>query len=110
MLALDEAAGQVYFAAGKGSPLDTQVYRVPLAGGDVARLSTEDGVHAASFADNASVYVDNWSNPSTPPQLTLHRNDGTRIATLVDNDLADPEHPYAPYRAAHRPMTPGRRD
>ena len=40
VLALDEAAGQVYFAAGKDSPLDTQVYRVPLAGGDVARLST----------------------------------------------------------------------
>ena len=104
VLALDEAAGHVYFAAGKDSPLDTQVYRVPLAGGAVTRLSTEDGVHAPSFADNASVYVDNWSNPATPPQLTLHRNDGTRIATLVDNDLADPEHPYAPYRAAHRPI------
>ena len=24
-----------------------------------------------------------WSNPGTPPQLTLHRNDGTLIAPLV---------------------------
>jgi dipeptidyl-peptidase-4 len=107
VLAVDEQAGQVYFASGKDSPLDVQVYRVPLAGGAIERLSSEDGVHNASFANNASVYVDNWSTPTTPPQLTLHRNDGTRIATLVENDLDDPKHPYAPYRAAHRPVEYG---
>jgi len=104
VLAVDEAAGHVYFAAGKDSPLDSQVYRVPLAGGTIERLSKSDGTHAASFAANASVYVDNWSNPSTPPQLELFRNDGSRIAALLKNDLADPEHPYAKYAAAHRPI------
>lgn len=104
VLAVDEAGGQVYFAAGKDSPLDVQVYRVPLAGGAIERLSQPDGQHSATFARNASVYVDNWSTPVTPPQLTLHRNDGTLIAKLVDNDLDDPQHPYAPYRAAHRPV------
>lgn len=104
VLAVDEDAGQVYFAAGKDSPLDVQVYRVPLAGGAIDRLSQAPGVHAATFAANASVYVDNWSNPTTPPQLTLHRNDGTLIDHLVDNDLADPGHPYAPFRQAHLPI------
>jgi len=104
VLAVDEAAGFVYFAAGKDSPLDAQVYRVPLAGGAIERLSETDGTHAASFAANASVYVDNWSNPTTPPQLELFRNDGTRIAALLANDLADPQHPYAKYAAAHRPI------
>ncbi|MGH8077384.1 MAG: prolyl oligopeptidase family serine peptidase, partial [Lysobacter sp.] len=103
VLAVDEAAGQVYFAAGKDSPLDTQVYRVPLAGGAIERLSQTDGVHAATFAKNASVFVDNWSNPTTPPQLQLFRNDGSLIATLLDNRLDDPQHPYAKYKAAHRP-------
>ena len=104
LLAVDEAAGQVYFAAGKESPLDTQVYRVPLAGGAIERLSKEDGLHAATFARNASVYVDSWSNPATPPQLQLFRNDGKMIATLVDNRLADPKHPYAAFKDAHRPL------
>ena len=104
VLAVDEAAGQVYFAAGKDSPLDAQVYRVPLAGGAIERLSKADGVHAATFANNASVYVDSWSNPATPPQLTLHRNDGTLVAPLLANDLADPQHPYARFKAAHRPI------
>ncbi|WP_425606092.1 S9 family peptidase [Lysobacter firmicutimachus] len=103
LLAVDQAAGQVYFAAGKDSPLDSQIYRVPLAGGAIERVSQAEGYHSPSFADNASVYVDAWSNPTTPPQLELYRNDGSRIAALIDNDLADPEHPFAPYRAAQRP-------
>ncbi|QSX76811.1 S9 family peptidase [Lysobacter arenosi] len=104
VLAVDEAAGQVYFAAGKDSPLDAQVYRVPLAGGAIARLSQADGVHTASFAANASVFVDNWSNPTTPPQLELYRNDGTRIAALLENKLSDPQHPYAKFAAAQQPI------
>ncbi|WP_414674776.1 S9 family peptidase [Lysobacter sp.] len=104
VLAVDETAGQVYFAAGKDSPLDAQVYRVSLAGGAIERLTKPDGAHSASFANNASVFVDNWSNPTTPPQLELFRNDGTRIASLLSNDLADPQHPYAKFRAAHRPI------
>jgi len=104
VLAVDETAGLVYFAAGKDSPLDAQVYRVPLSGGAIERLSKADGTHAASFAANASVYVDNWSSPTTPPQLELFRNDGSRIAALLKNDLADPQHPYAKYASAHRPI------
>ncbi|HEY5851579.1 MAG TPA: S9 family peptidase [Lysobacter sp.] len=104
VLAVDETAGQVYFAAGKDSPLDAQVYRVPLEGGAIARLSKSDGVHMASFALNASVFVDNWSNPTTPPQLELYRNDGTRIAALLKNELTDPQHPYAKFAAAQQPI------
>ncbi|WP_157475005.1 S9 family peptidase [Lysobacter sp. Root494] len=112
VLAVDETSGFVYFAAGKDSPLDVQVYRVALPPSTSAsptlsgieRLSKPDGTHKATFAGNASVYVDNWSTPDTPPQLQLFRNDGTLIATLLDNDIIDPKHPYAKYRAAQRPL------
>ncbi|GAB6195404.1 S9 family peptidase [Lysobacter xanthus] len=104
LLALDARNGWVYFSAGRESPTQSQIYRVPLKGGAIQRLSQEAGWHSATFAANASVYVDNWSNPTTPPQLVLHRADGSEVATLVKNDLADPKHPYAPYRAAHRPV------
>ena len=53
--------------------LDVLVHRVVRGqrGGAIERLSKTDGVHNATFATNASVYVDNWSNPTTPPQLQL---------------------------------------
>ncbi|MBP6748756.1 MAG: S9 family peptidase [Xanthomonadaceae bacterium] len=109
LLAVDEANGQVYFSAGrtadgKADARQSHLHAVPLTGGKIRTLSTEPGMHGANFARNASVYVDAWSNAGTPPQIALHRADGTRLATLIDNDPAKPEHPYAGYRSAHRPV------
>ncbi|UKE73657.1 S9 family peptidase [Xanthomonas graminis] len=104
LLAVDEGAGKVYFAATKESPTQTQLYAVPLAGGAIERLSKPNGNHRASFAKNASVYVDSWSNTTTPPQIELFRANGEKIATLLVNDLADPQHPYSKYRDAQRPV------
>ena len=107
VLAVDPKAGYVWFAGTRDSPLEKHVYRVPLAGGAVERLSAPAGMHAASFAGNASVYVDSWSAPDMPPQIELFGNDGTKLATLLRNDLADPDHPYAKYRDAQRPVAFG---
>ncbi|WP_149195282.1 S9 family peptidase [Luteimonas suaedae] len=103
LLAVDQDAGRVYFSAGRESPTEKHLYAVPLAGGGIERLSQAPGLHNASFAKNASVYVDSWSNTRTPPQVELFRADGSRIAALVDNDLDAPDHPYAPFRDAHLP-------
>ena len=120
LLAVDQEQGLVYFSAGMRTtlpgvrsenllpapapaPTERHVHAVPLEGGDIQTLSREHGVHNASFAGNASVYVDSWSNTTTPPQIELFRADGVQLATLLPNELDDPQHPYAPYRAAHRP-------
>lgn len=104
LLAVDEATGTVYFRAGIESPRESRIYAVPLQGGTPKQLSRAPGMHSASFARNASVYVDSWSNTTTPPQIELFRADGSKIATLVDNRLNDPAHPYARYRDAQRPV------
>ncbi len=47
LLAVDEAAGLRLLRAGKDSPLDAQVYRVPLAGGEPSSACRRaDGMHA----------------------------------------------------------------
>ncbi len=109
VLAVDETEGMVYFSAGRdasgrAAARDMQIHVVPLVGGKIRTLSTEPGMHGASFAKNASVYVDSWSNARTPPQIALHRADGSLVANLIDNDPAKPAHPYAKYLAAHRPV------
>jgi dipeptidyl-peptidase-4 len=107
--AVDQDKGLVYFSAGrtadgKADARQNHIHVVPLAGGAIRTLSTEPGLHGASFAKNASVYVDSWSNTNTPPQIVLHRADGTRVAALVENDPSKPDHAYAPYRDAQRPV------
>ncbi|MCK9538990.1 DPP IV N-terminal domain-containing protein [Dokdonella sp.] len=102
LLALDEKAGLAYFAANRDDVLEAQVYAVRLDGSNAAaplRISEGAGWHAAVFADDASVWIDTFSNPGTPPQVSLRRNDGRRIAWIEANELR-PGHPYWPYRDA----------
>ncbi len=109
LLAVDEAKSMLYFSAGrdgtgKADARQSQLHVVALSGGAIKTLSTEPGMHSATFAKNASIYVDTWSNAATPPQIALHRADGSTIAKLLDNDPKNSAHPYAKYLAAHRPL------
>ena len=103
VLAVEETGGYVYFTATKDSVLERHIYRVSQTGGGIDKLSKAPGIHEGAFAENASIYVDSWSNSETPPQIELFKADGTRLATLLANDLTDPQHPYAKYRDAQRP-------
>jgi dipeptidyl-peptidase-4 len=102
--AVDPAAGLVYFGATKDSPIERHVYVAPLAGGEVRKISDAHGMHSATFAPGAKTWIDYWSSTSTPPQIELRNADGTLVAKLLENNPADPAHPYAPYLAAHRPV------
>src|SRR5690606_226271 len=89
LLAVDQERGLAYFSAGmRAAPSDAQegqpappeplptqrhIHAVPLDGGPIRTLSRHPGMHGASFARNASIYVDSWSNTTTPPQVTLHQ-------------------------------------
>ncbi len=95
--------GETDFLADVATPTQSHLFAVRLdGGGDYTQLTREPGLHTPVFAANASVYVDTWSNATTPPQIELFQADGTRIAALLPNDLSRADHPYAPYRAAHR--------
>ena len=102
LLAVDEAADSVSFAAGGIDPLQRQIFSVALstAGNEVTQLSHGEGMHAATFADNGKIYVDTFSNPATPPTVRVHAADGKEIAVLEANTL-DATHPYWPYHEQH---------
>lgn len=96
--------GFAYFSASIDTPIERHAYRVPLAGGEPERLTPEPGMHTSALSRDGRWLIDTWSAPDQPPQLMLRRNDGQLQAKLVDNDWDDPKHPYARYRAAHRPV------
>jgi len=92
---IDEGAGLVYFTGFKDTPIEQHLYSVPLEGGEVKRVSQEAGWHAPSLG--ADVYIDNFSSPTQPPQITI-RNlaDGSLKSTILANKL-DESHPYHRY-------------
>ena len=107
LLALDERRGLAYVAAAGPDALEKHVYAYRLDGrGAPKKLTAEPGWHEAEFAQDASVFVTTHSDPDTPPRVRLYRANGELVAALEPNVLDD-DHPYAPYRAAHRVPTYG---
>lgn len=100
LLAVDEKLQKLYFSGTKTTPRERHVYRTDFEGSAPVQLTKSDGMHLATFSDDASVYVDVWSNTQTPPQAELYSADGSKIASLVDNTI-DANHPYQKYSAVH---------
>ncbi|HEY3519603.1 MAG TPA: DPP IV N-terminal domain-containing protein, partial [Rhodanobacteraceae bacterium] len=103
VLKVDEKAGLVYVSSNKDAISDKQIYALKIDGSiasDPQRISQSEGWHEARFADDASLYVDTFSDPVTPPQVSVHQSGGKFIAWVEQNKL-DASHPYWPYHDAH---------
>jgi dipeptidyl-peptidase 4 len=86
---VDEAHDVVYFTATEKSPLERHLYRAGLDGSGFARISREDGTHGVSFAPDARTFVDSYSNSMSPPRQDLFHTDGSRVADLNENKVAE---------------------
>ena len=84
---VDEKAGWVYFSGRKDSVVERHLYRVPLAGGKIERISSRSGMHSAVFADNKPVYLDYFNSLSQPPQVSLHDETGKQLAWVEQNEV-----------------------
>jgi len=105
ILAVDEAAGKVYISSNKDAVIDKQTYSVNLDGGNAdqpVRITKQDGMHDDTFAQNGKIFVDTFSDPKTPPQVSIRRADGSLVEWLAHNEVKG-DHPYAKYMADHLP-------
>jgi len=103
ILAVDEGAGKVYIASNKDAVIDKQAYALNLDGSNATkpvRLTKGDGWHEDVFARNGKIFVDTFSDPNTPPQVSIRRADGTMVDWLEHNEL-NAQHPYAKYVPDH---------
>jgi dipeptidyl-peptidase-4 len=99
VLAVDEAAGKVYVSSNKDALMDKQTYALNLDGsnaGKPVRITKADGMHDTTFAKNGKIFVETFSDPKTPPQVSIRRADGTMVEWLEHNEVKG-EHPFAKY-------------
>jgi dipeptidyl-peptidase-4 len=103
VLAVDEKGGKVFVASNRDAVVDKQVYALALDGSAAnapRRITSGDGWHEASFSERGEVFIDTFSDPSTPPQIALRGADGGFIEWLDHNEVRA-DHPYARYMADH---------
>jgi len=109
ILAVDEQAGKVYIASNKDAVIDKQTYVLNLDGSNAnkpVRLTKQDGWHEDVFARNGKIFVDTFSDPNTPPQVSIRSADGSMVEWLEHNEL-NASHPYASYAKDHLPTEYG---
>lgn len=89
---VDEDAGIVYFTGFKDRPIERHLYAVSLEGGDIRKITQEEGWHGPTVG--ADIFIDNFSSPTQPPQVMVRNlSDGSLRSTVLANAL-DESHPY----------------
>jgi dipeptidyl-peptidase-4 len=99
--AVDAAGGMIWFTGFRESATEKHLYRVPLAGGEVERMTTEGGWYDAALAKDGSFYVEYGEGPLRPPYTAIRSAAGELLAWINENALTE-GHPYHPYLAGHR--------
>jgi len=82
LIGLDKEKKHCFFTSAKDSPLELHLFRLNLESGDIERLTENAGSHQVSFSADKSFYLDTWSDFTSMPQTSVHRNDGTEIRKL----------------------------
>ncbi|MDB5701757.1 MAG: family peptidase [Sphingomonadales bacterium] len=106
VVGVDEARGLVYFTGNRETPIDQNLYSVPLAGGQVVLLTQTGWWNAAVMSRDASKIIVTRSNPSQPDQTYLADAVGRHLSWVEENRV-ESSHPYAPYFAEHVPTVFG---
>ena len=84
-LGVDQKRKRVYFTAAVESPKNTSLYYVKLKGGEITKLSENEGSNSADFSEGFNYYLSKYSNINRPTVYSLHDADGKLIRMLKDN-------------------------
>ena len=83
LVGVDERRAFAYFIATVDSPLGRHLYRVPLDGGEPARVTHEPGWHAAVLAPDGEHFVDVWSNREHSPAVAVRPVEGGSAPLVI---------------------------
>jgi len=103
ILQVDETAGEVFFSGHADGPIEHHLYKVKLSDHKVTRplrLSKTGGWHKFSFPENGTDYINYYSDPMTPDQVSIQGGQGQFLAWIDENSLTE-GHPYFPYLKDH---------
>ncbi len=83
LLAVDEEAGFAYVTSDKASPIETHLYRVPLGGGEMQRITMGRGTHDVEMVPGNKAFVTHWSDTNTPSSTFLRDLDNKDVRVIA---------------------------
>jgi dipeptidyl-peptidase-4 len=79
---LDPSGTWAYFNTTAQSPLERQLYRLRIDGGQMEQLSQQAGFHQAALSGDGQYLVDQFSAVDTPPVTSILQADGSQVEVL----------------------------
>lgn len=74
---------EIIIAATKESPLQSNIYKVSVANGQITPMDNGQGVHHAQLSASGTYVIDNWSAPDVPRVIELRSTaNGKQTASL----------------------------
>jgi dipeptidyl-peptidase-4 len=96
--AVDEHAGRIFFAGSADTPLENHLYQVSLDGGSWSRMTSGGFDHTVHVSPSGDLFIDSFSNVSTPPRTVLRNYSGDQLSVLVSNDNPAEDYDFTPPR------------
>jgi len=84
-LVIDQPNRRLYFATNESGPYNKELFTVSFDGNDYKLLSEKTGYNSARFSRHCKYYVNNWSDANTPPVISVHRPDGSKVRVVEEN-------------------------
>ena len=83
LVAVDEVLGFAYVLSDQDSPIETHLYRIPLQGGEMQRITTGRGTHEVTMVPGNQSFVTHWSDANTPNCTELRSLDNQVIREIA---------------------------
>lgn len=83
LVGLDEKRGEAYFMATKDGPTERHLYRVPLAGGEIEKVTEAPGMHAVTMDPARTVFIDSHSTMDAPPTIEIRMAHGGELVHRI---------------------------
>ena len=99
-------ANKAFVSGWFGSPVEQQLYAVPLDGAPLELITWESGWHDIVINPNGEQFIDRLTALNNPGQVTL-RSINSRTSQPIDGQSLDSQHPYFPYVSEHSTPTLG---
>jgi dipeptidyl-peptidase-4 len=81
---LDPSSTWVYFTSTTHSAVGLDLYRVRVDGSSLQRMTTADGRHQVFVNPRRTLFLDSWSDITTPPQVRIYDTQTRDIVRVVD--------------------------
>jgi len=84
----DKNTNRVFYQSTENGSINRDVYSIKTNGKDKTRLTEENGNNSASFSADFSLFINTFSNATTPPSFSLRQaKDGKLISVIKDNSV-----------------------